>query len=145
MQCVRGWLASRQKEIYQRCLVSHQYISTCVNMPAQQFLLKLLQDWSLEQEILNEFIREYKGKQDYFFDNVKGGFRKPNVGFFGFLPVPKGFSDAGEFSEKLLQDHNLLVIPGNAFGSKGEHFYRVNFGIDQDRLTKAVKILNSYY
>lgn len=50
---------------------------------------------------------------------------KPRATMFVWAPVPKNFGTSEEFVELLLERSNVLVTPGNAFGSSGEGFVRM--------------------
>ena len=50
---------------------------------------------------------------------------KPRATMFVWAPVPKNFSTSEEFVELLLERSNVLITPGNAFGSSGEGFVRM--------------------
>ena len=50
---------------------------------------------------------------------------KPRATMFVWAPVPKNFRTSEEFVERLLERSNVLVTPGNAFGSSGEGFVRM--------------------
>ncbi|CPR16347.1 aminotransferase class I/II-fold pyridoxal phosphate-dependent enzyme [Brenneria goodwinii] len=57
--------------------------------------------------------------------------------FFVWLPVPDGY-DSLTFANLLLERAQVLVAPGEGFGSAGRGFIRLSLTSDQERLTEAV-------
>ncbi|MCZ8537530.1 pyridoxal phosphate-dependent aminotransferase [Paenisporosarcina quisquiliarum] len=62
----------------------------------------------------------------------------PTGSFFAWLPVPKGYTSQ-EFADKLLNEADVAVAPGNGFGEFGEGYIRVGLLVDEHRLEEAVK------
>ena len=44
-----------------------------------------------------------------------------------------------EFVEKLLEEEEVLVIPGSSFGASGEGFIRCSYAYSEDNLRTALK------
>ena len=104
-------------------------------------------------EILNdpagdEYIRQgnigYKRKQDIM---VKG-FRElgwdlpdnkiPHTTFYLWLPVPPRYSSAFEFCEEVLEKSGIVLVPGNAFGSHGEGYFRLSYVCSDEQLQEVI-------
>jgi len=51
--------------------------------------------------------------------------------------VPEGFTSAG-FAEKVLQEADVIVAPGNAYGPSGEGYIRLSLATPDDRLEEAI-------
>ena len=51
--------------------------------------------------------------------------------------VPEGHSSAG-FAEKVLEEANVIVAPGNAYGPSGEGYIRISLATPDDRLEEAI-------
>lgn len=62
----------------------------------------------------------------------------PKGSFFAWLPVPTEYTSQ-EFADKLLEEADVAVAPGNGFGEFGEGYIRVGLLVDEDRLVKAVE------
>ena len=46
---------------------------------------------------------------------------------------------SGLFAERLLEDEGVVIMPGSAFGSGGEGFFRVSFITAPERITEAAR------
>lgn len=58
--------------------------------------------------------------------------------FFLWIGVPQGFT-AAQYSEKLLDNLGIAIVPGTAYGSSGESYFRVSLVVPQSRLQAAVE------
>jgi LL-diaminopimelate aminotransferase len=59
---------------------------------------------------------------------------------FVWLPVPAGIGSQ-QWTERLIDEANVVVTPGNAFGPGGEGFFRVSLIADEDVLAGAIERL----
>ena len=62
----------------------------------------------------------------------------PKGSFFAWLPVPSEYTSQ-EFADKLLEEADVAVAPGNGFGEFGEGYIRVGLLVDENRLEEAVE------
>ncbi len=62
----------------------------------------------------------------------------PKGSFFAWLPVPNEYTSQ-EFANKLLEEADVAVAPGNGFGEFGEGYIRVGLLVAEDRLEEAVE------
>ncbi len=65
--------------------------------------------------------------------------RKPDGTFYAFPDISSTGLSSMEFTEKLLIDEKVAVVPGNAFGECGEGYIRIAFAIKFDLLREAVE------
>ncbi|MDQ0338004.1 LL-diaminopimelate aminotransferase [Caldalkalibacillus uzonensis] len=63
---------------------------------------------------------------------------KPQATFFIWAQVPEGFTST-EFATRLLEEAGVVVTPGNAFGPRGEGFFRLSLSVPTDRLREAAQ------
>ena len=59
---------------------------------------------------------------------------KPHGAFYLFVKAPNG--DAIAFSEKARLEHNLLVVPSDAFECQG--FFRASYCVSNDMIRRAL-------
>ena len=62
---------------------------------------------------------------------------KPKGGLYIWTPVPKGYTSA-EFAEKLLNEANVVVTPGNGYGDAGEGYIRLSLTIPDDQIDEGL-------
>ncbi|EGL83804.1 aminotransferase class I and II [Caldalkalibacillus thermarum TA2.A1] len=63
---------------------------------------------------------------------------KPRATFFIWAQVPEGFTSA-EFATRLLEEAGIVVMPGHAFGPRGEGFFRLSLSVPTERLREAAR------
>jgi len=68
----------------------------------------------------------------------------PDGAFYYFMNISKTKLTSTEFANKLLEEHNLLVVPGIAFGEKFDKYVRLSLCVPMDTLKTAVEILKKY-
>lgn len=60
----------------------------------------------------------------------------PRATMYLWVTLPDGIPSTA-FSERLMTDEGVIVLPGAAFGVGGEGFFRVSFIVPPERLTEA--------
>ena len=67
------------------------------------------------------------------------------LGAFYMFPCIKEFGmTSDEFATRLLQEEELAVVPGTAFGDCGEGFLRISYAYSIDELKEAMKRLGNF-
>ena len=102
-------------------------------------------------EAVEQMVVEYKKRHDYMceaLNDIDGFKTSPGTGAFYLFPEisqvldHKGFSDDVEFSSFLIDQANVAVIPGSAFGAKG--YIRISYATNIELLKESVtRIKNS--
>lgn len=67
---------------------------------------------------------------------------KPRGTFFIWAKVPAGYTSE-RFAEKMLDEAGIIITPGNAFGLRGEGYFRISLSVPTDRLNEAVNRIKS--
>jgi LL-diaminopimelate aminotransferase len=67
----------------------------------------------------------------------------PRASLYIWAGVPEGFTSAG-FSERLLEETDVLVSPGTSYGKFGEGYVRLSLTLSDEQLEKAVDRLSSW-
>ena len=66
-------------------------------------------------------------------------------GAFYIFPYIGGFGlSSDEFCKRLLYEHRLAVVPGDAFGRSGEGFIRISYAYSPDDITQALSRLGDF-
>jgi len=89
----------------------------------------------------------YQRRRDLFVDGLNAlGWKipKPKATFLIWAPVPRG-STSQAFATRLLKEANIVVAPGNGFGSSGEGYVRMSLTLGEDRLQEAVDRIKQVY
>ncbi|WP_342542632.1 pyridoxal phosphate-dependent aminotransferase [Paenisporosarcina sp. FSL H8-0542] len=92
------------------------------------------------QLCVSSLVERYENRRNTFINACKRigwEVEAPTGSFFAWLPVPKGYTSQ-EFADKLLNEADVAVAPGNGFGEFGEGYIRVGLLVDEPRLEEAV-------
>ena len=101
-------------------------------------------------DVLKMMVDEYKKRHDYMCDalNEINGFNtSPGTGAFYLFPEvrsvieSKGFADDIEFSSFLIDQANVAVIPGSAFGAEGS--IRISYATSMELLKESISRIKS--
>lgn len=68
--------------------------------------------------------------------------RTPKGTIYVWARVPEGYDSAG-FAEKVLEEADVIVAPGNAYGPSGEGYIRISLATPDDRLAEALQRIQS--
>jgi aspartate aminotransferase len=99
-----------------------------------------------DQSCVAEMVQAYKGRHDFVVSALNGipGFEcRPGEGTFYALPLIRGALDARglvddvEFTELLLNDAEVAVVPGSAFGAPG--YIRLSFACSMAQLEESLR------
>ncbi|MFQ5772220.1 MAG: pyridoxal phosphate-dependent aminotransferase [bacterium] len=128
-----GYVSGPQK-IIDAMATFQQYSYVCANSIAQKAAVKAL-DYDIQT-----YITKYRHRMHLIYDGLKDSFKiiKPGGAFYLFPEAPG--LDADQFVTKAIE-RNLYIIPGNVFSEKNTHF-RISFAVDDEKLIKAIDILN---
>jgi aspartate/methionine/tyrosine aminotransferase len=61
----------------------------------------------------------------------------PEGAFYYFVDVSE-FGNATEIARRLLEDHQVIVIPGEAFGRNATGFLRISFAASESRIRDGI-------
>ena len=67
----------------------------------------------------------------------------PKAGLYIWARVPDGYQSA-EFAEKLLEDTDVLMIPGGNYGPAGEGYVRLSITLADDLIDKALDCVSGW-
>jgi LL-diaminopimelate aminotransferase len=115
------------------------------NIDSKQFAaVALTAGWALQHGSNQKSLELIKLRRDILVDGLNSlGWKleKPKATFYVWAPVPPGYTSVS-FSKALLEDANVLAIPGLGYGRHGDGFIRMSLTVNGDksgeRLTQAV-------
>ena len=89
-------------------------------------------------------VKEYDRRRQYLLSSFKelGVDCFDARGAFYLFPSIKKFNlSSREFCLKLLNDYDVLVVPGTAFGDSGEGYIRISYATSMERLKIFIETL----
>ena len=101
-------------------------------------------------DVLKMMVDEYKKRHDYMceaLNEINGFNTSPGTGAFYLFPEvrsvieSKGFADDIEFSSFLIEQANVAVIPGSAFGAEGS--IRISYATSMELLKESISRIKS--
>ena len=129
------------KEILDQILKIQQYIMLSAPTMAQYGAIAALDECIPD---LENMVSEYNRRREYLLKSFKelGIDCFEAKGAFYLFPSIKKFNLLSrELCLKLLHEHNVLVVPGTAFGDSGEGFIRISYATSMSRLEAFIKEL----
>ena len=117
-----------------------------VTAPVQQAALACFTPEALA--IYEERRREFQRRRDFLVPALRGlGFGvpvMPDGAFYAFPRITSTGLDSDTFTERLLREERVAVVPGNAFGPSGEGHVRMCYATAYDQLEEAVRRITRF-
>jgi len=93
------------------------------------------------QDCVMEMREVYRRRRDLIVDALHAigiQVEAPKATIYVWAKVPEGYTSA-EFTEKILEEANVIVAAGTAYGPYGEGYIRISLTTPDDRIVEAVK------
>ena len=116
----------------------HQYTIMCVPITAQMAACEAMHSGRASVE---EMKREYRRRRELVVSRLNElglSCRKPEGAFYAFPSIKKTGLSSMQFSEKLLKEQKVAVVPGTAFGAPGEGYVRISYASSTENLKEAL-------
>ncbi len=127
------------KQIIDTLNILHQFVVLCPNSTAQYGAIAALKYC---QQDVADMVAEYDRRRQIMIDGFeKMGvpLYKPEGAFYVFPSIKETGMTSMEFVEKLLEEEEVLVIPGSIFGASGEGYIRCSYAYSEEILTTALE------
>ena len=122
----------------------HQYAIMCSPTTAQYAGIEALRN---SDEDVEEMVREYNRRRRVMVDGYrKAGLEcfEPLGAFYVFPCIKSTGLSSSEFSEMLLVEEKVAVVPGTAFGECGEGYVRSCYASSMENITEAMKRIQRF-
>ncbi len=129
------------KDVLDQILKIQQYIMLSAPTMAQYGAIAAL-DYCVSD--MENMVKEYNHRREYLLRSFKelGIQCFTAEGAFYLFPSIKKFNlSSREFCLKLLQEYDVLVVPGTAFGDSGEGYIRISYAAGMDKLERLIEVL----
>lgn len=138
-----GYLCA-PKPLCRQMLKLHQYAIMCAPTTAQFAAIEAMTNGDEDVARMRE---EYNRRRRYLtagLNQIGLPCFEPEGAFYVF-PDISGFGLTSEqFCERLLNEHNVAIVPGNAFGESGEGFARISYAYSVEHIEKALKSMEAF-
>jgi aminotransferase len=142
-----GWrigYAAGPPGLIQGLLRVHQYTIMSAPTIAQFAALEALTNGS---KYVSEMQAEYDRRRRLIVDGLNHlglSTFEPHGAFYAFPSIGVTGMDDETFSEKLLDEERVAVVPGSAFGSGGEGFVRCSYATAYEKIEEALARLENF-
>jgi aminotransferase len=142
-----GWrigYAACNPEITEAMMKIHQYTALCAPITGQMAAIEALKRG---EKALKEMVNEYNHRRRVI---VKGLNKiglpcfEPKGAFYAFPSVESTGLSSEEFSQGLLKEEKVAVVPGTAFGDAGKGFIRCAYAASLDDILEAVARMDRF-
>ena len=136
-----GWVATKNKKIYQNMASLKDYTTICNSAPSE-FLAEVAMRH--RQKLIDRsvgIIKHNLSIVDELFNRHSSLFTwvRPKAGSMGFPKLLKG--DVEEFCDDLVNEAGVMLLPGSNYDESNNHF---RLGLGRKNLPQAVERLESY-
>ncbi|MBE5953750.1 MAG: aminotransferase class I/II-fold pyridoxal phosphate-dependent enzyme [Lachnospiraceae bacterium] len=142
-----GWrlgYALAPKIIAEQMTKVHQFAIMCAPTTSQYAAISAIKDGDKDIERMKTSYDQRRHFLMKTFEEMGLPCFEP-LGAFYMFPCIKEFGmTSDEFATRLLQEEELAVVPGTAFGDCGEGFLRISYAYSIDELREAMKRLGNF-
>ena len=142
-----GYVAADRKYIEAMTRI-HQYTMLCAPIMVQMAAIEALK---CGEDDIRMMVNEYDKRRHLLVNGLNSmglSCFEPSGAFYTFPSIETTCMSSEEFSEKLLMEEKVAVIPGSAFGSGGEGFVRCSYATPltniEEALDRMSKFVNKY-
>lgn len=122
----------------------HQYSMLCAPIMSQAAAIEALKNGAPEAESMR---REYAIRRNLVlsgFERIGVSCFAPGGAFYAFPDVSKFGLTSKEFAMRLVEEENVAVVPGDAFGASGEGCVRACYATSRRKLEIALERLERF-
>ena len=132
------------KDLIEMILKIHQYTIMCATTPCQYAAIEAANNGDRDIE---EMFVSFRQRRNYIVKELNRiGLHTPmpQGAFYVFPSIKRTGLSSEEFCERLLDEQNLALVPGNAFGDAGEGFVRISYAYSLDQIKQAISKLEAF-
>ncbi|MGB0578502.1 MAG: aminotransferase class I/II-fold pyridoxal phosphate-dependent enzyme [Limisphaerales bacterium] len=122
----------------------HQYSMLCASIISQEAAVEAITNgW----DDMLKMRDEYRLRRNFIvkaFNDMGLPCHSPRGSFYAFPSIAGTGLSSQEFAVKLLNEHNVACVPGDAFGTSGEGFLRCCFATSFDEIQLATEKMASF-
>jgi len=142
-----GWrlgYAAGNQEIIAAMTKIHQYTMLCAPIMAQKAGIEALKFGDPD---IQEMVSDYNHRRLLMvkgFNNIGLSCFEPRGAFYTFPSIKSTGMTSDEFSETLLKEEKVVVVPGTAFGPSGEGHIRCCYATAMSEIEEALSRIDRF-
>ena len=132
------------KEFIEQMIKIHQYTILCAPIMGQKAAIEAFRNGRKE---IDKMRAEYDHRRRYIVERMKNigiDMVTPQGAFYVFPSIKKFGMTSDEFATRLLQEKNVAVVPGTAFGECGEGFIRCSYATSMKHIVEAFNRIEDF-
>jgi len=122
----------------------HQYTIMCAPTMAQVAAIEALKTG---EDSVQEMVADYDQRRKFIVSGLNSiGLQcfEPRGAFYAFPSIKSTGMNSEEFSEKLLVEEKVAVVPGSAFGDRGEGYVRCCYATSMEEIEEALSRMKRF-
>lgn len=142
-----GWrlgYACAPKEIIRQMMKIHQYAIMCAPTTSQYAAIEALKNGDKDIELMRNSYNQRRRFLINTFKEMRVECFEPYGAFYVFPCIKEFGMTSEEFATKFLEEENVALIPGNAFGDSGEYYLRISYAYSLEKLKIAMERLSRF-
>ena len=140
-----GWIVG-DEALMTPIVTAHQYIATCASVFSQALAEAVFteKEWNASwlEKVRAQFRTQREAALYAIARELEAEIPPPAGAFYAFVPVP--LCGTIDFAKSLATDAAVLVIPGVAFGKRGEGFVRISYATSLDQIGAGIERIGRY-
>ena len=136
-----GWrvgFAAGPAEVISQMTKLQENTSACASTPCQYAAIEALNG---PQTHLAHMREQYRIRRDYVMNRIVSipglSCSKPQGTFYAFLDIRQSVLDSETFAMRLLEEEQVVLVPGTAFGEFGEGYIRLSYAASMESLEQG--------
>ena len=142
-----GWrlgYAAGPTEIISQMIKLHQFAIMCAPTTSQYAAVEALRNGDDDVAYMRESYNERRRYLMHRFKEMGLSCFEPFGAFYVFPCIKEFGMTSDEFAERLLEEENVAVVPGTAFGDSGEGFLRISYAYSLEALKEALERIEAF-
>ena len=124
------------------------YNTTCPPNFPQKAVAEVMNTSEIRKDV-NNMVNSYKKRRDLIKERIneipKIELKKPEGAFYAFPNIEKTNMSSKEISKGLIEEAQVAVVPGSAFGTYGEGNIRMSYATDYESIKEAMDRMEKYF
>ncbi|MEN6371584.1 MAG: aminotransferase class I/II-fold pyridoxal phosphate-dependent enzyme [Armatimonadota bacterium] len=142
-----GWrigYAVSTPDVIEAMMKVHQYTMLCAPMMAQMAAIEAIKNGISESD---EMVEEYNRRRRLITSGLNSiglDCVLPGGAFYAFPSIRRTGLTSEKFTERLLMEEKVAIVPGTAFGECGEGYVRCSYATDTDSIQLALERISRF-
>lgn len=138
-----GWVAA-PGPLAEAVMKVHQYVMMSAPTASQYAAIAALDEG---ESFVTEMVAEYDRRRRLIVDGLRAvglSTFEPRGAFYAFPDITVTGMDSVTFSERLLAEERVAVVPGSAFGAYGEGYVRACYASGYEQIERALERIGRF-